>query len=116
MSAGDRQNFSGDLSLTAPSGGVTRGKIYLISGIYVVARETAAAGAKFLGAVNGPVVVEKAAGTGKAFVVGEKIYALSNVADKTGTGAVLIGFALAAAAAASDEAEVYLTGLPVTST
>ena len=116
MSAGDRQNFSGDLQLTAPTGGVVRGKIYLISGVYVVARETAAAGAKFLGAVNGPVVAEKATGTGKAFVIGEKIYALSNVADKDATGAVLIGFAIASAATASGEVDVFLTGLPVTAT
>ena len=116
MSAGDRQNFSGDLLLTAPTGGVTRGKIYLISGVYVVARETAAAGAPFLGAVNGPVVAEKATGTGKAFVIGEKIYALSSVADKDATGAVLVGFAIAAAATASGEVDVFLTGLPVTAT
>ena len=116
MSAGDRQNFSGDLQLTAPTGGVVRGKIYLISGVYVVARETAAAGASFLGAVTGAAEVEKATGTGKAFVIGEKVYALSNVADKNGTGAVLIGFAIASASTASDEVDVFLTGLPVTAT
>lgn len=116
MSAGDRTNFSGDLRLTAPTGGVVRGKIYLISGVYVVARETAAAAASFLAAVKGSVTVEKATGSGKAFVVGEKVYFLANVVDKTASGAVLIGFALGAASAAADSIDIELTGLPVTAT
>lgn len=116
MANGDRTNFSGDLSFTAPTGGVTRGKIYLISGVYVVARETVAAGAAFLGAVQGAVKVEKAAGTGKAFVAGEKVYALSNVVNKTATGAVLIGYAIEAASATATSVKIWLTGLPVTAT
>jgi predicted RecA/RadA family phage recombinase len=116
MPAGDRDNFNGDLEFTAPTGGVTRGRIYLISGVYVAARNTAAATEKFLGAVVGAVEVEKAAGTGKAFVAGEKIYALANVANKTGTGAVLVGFAIEAAAATAASVKVFLTGLPVTAT
>jgi len=116
MPQGDRDNFNGDLTLTAPSGGVVRGRIYLISGVYVVARETKDATEQFLAAVCGPVVVQKSAGTGKDFVAGEKVYYLANQADKTGTGAVLIGYSLEAAAATASEMLIYLTGLPVTAT
>lgn len=114
MSAGDRTNFSGDLQLTAPTGGVTRGSIYLISGVYVVARETAAAGASFLAAVEGAVEVTKATGTGKSFVAGEEVFALSNVANKTATGAVLVGYALESAGVSDSSIAIKLTGLPVT--
>ncbi len=31
FAAGDRSNFSGDVSFTAPTGGYTRGKIYQLS-------------------------------------------------------------------------------------
>jgi hypothetical protein len=112
--AGDRDNYSGDAVYTAPTGGVTRGEIYNISGIYVVARETADAAASFVGA-TGVVWATKATGTGKAFVVGEEVFALSNVVDKTATGAVLIG--VCRKAAAVGDALVLIdtgTGLPVT--
>ena len=114
MSAGDRSNFSGDLSLTAPTGGVTRGSLYLISGVYVMARETASAGDSFLAAVTGPVEVTKATGTGKSFVAGEEAFFLANVINKTATGATLVGFVLEAAGVSDTTVKVYLTGLPVT--
>jgi hypothetical protein len=97
-SAGDRDNYSGDSSYTAPTGGVTKGKIYLISGTYVVARETVAVGLPFIGG-TGVIRATKAAATGKSFVIGEKVYALANVVNKTATGAVLIGVAREAAGA-----------------
>lgn len=114
MATGDRTNFSGDLQLTAPTGGVVRGKLYLISGIYVMARETADAGDSFLAACHGPIEVTKATGTGKSFVAGEEVFALSNVVNKTATGAALIGFAIAAAGISDSTVKVFLTGLPVT--
>ena len=102
MAAGDRDNYSGDLLFVAPTGGVTRGRIYLNSGKYVVARSTALAGATYIGG-GGVIWATKATGTGKAFDLGEKVYVLSNVIDKEGGGAVLLGVALKAAAASDTE-------------
>ena len=114
MSAGDRANFSGDLEVTAPTGGVTRGSIYTIEDKQVVAREDADAAASFKAAFQGAVTVTKATGTGKVFAVGDEVFALSNVADLTGTGAVLIGYAIAAAGASDATVDVELVGLPPT--
>ncbi len=108
MAAGDRTNFSGDLELTAPTGGVTRGKVYNVEDSYVVARETADAAATFLAAVEGAVTVTKATGTGKSFAKGDKVYALSNVADVAGTGAAFMGYALSAATTSATTVDVNL--------
>ncbi len=114
--AGDGVNYSNVLEYTAPTGGVIRGKVYLISGQYVVAQETKDAAALFRGR-TGPVEMTKATGTGKSFVVGEKVYALSNQANKTATGAVLIGVCLEAAATTDTSIKVHLgNGLAVTAT
>ena len=116
MAAGDRDNYSGDLTYTAPSGGVTRGKIYKISSTWVVARETKDAAASFIGA-TGVVWATKAAGTGKSFVVGEKVYALAAVINKTASGAVLVGVCRKAAAATDTAILIDIgTGLAVTET
>lgn len=115
-SAGDRDNYSGDKSYTAPTGGVIRGKIYLISGTYVVARETKDAAAAFIGG-TGVIWATKAAATGKSFVLGEKVYALANVVNKTATGAVPIGVCRQAAAATDTSILIDTgTGLAVTAT
>ena len=112
MSAGDRDNFSGDLELTAPTGGVTRGRAYVINDGFAVARETASAGAAYLGAVSGTVWVQKATGTGKGFGVREEVFVQSNLADKTATGAVTpLGITVRAAAAADDKVLVELVAL-----
>lgn len=116
MAAGDRDNYSGDSTYVAPTGGVTRGKIYLVSGKYVVARSTALAAATYLGG-TGVIWATKAAGTGKAFVAGEKVYALANVINKTASGAVLVGVCLKAAATTDTEILIDTgTGLNVTAT
>ena len=53
MATGDRNNYSGEFSFTAPSGGVTKGKLYQFgSGLIVVARQTADAAATFIGATE----------------------------------------------------------------
>jgi predicted RecA/RadA family phage recombinase len=114
MATGDRVNFSGDLTFTAPTGGVTRGKIYNDEDIYVVARETADATEEYLGAVTGGVTMTKATGTGKSFSRGDEVFAVSNQADVTASGAVLIGWALSDASTSDTTVDVYLTGLPVT--
>lgn len=90
-SAGARDNFSGDLSFTTPSGGYTAGSVYqLNSGAYGVARQTTSAGAACLVALTGAVWVTKATGTGKSFDVGDKVYVASNVVQPNATGGVLL--------------------------
>jgi len=113
MAVGDRINNNGDGLFTAPTGGVTRGKIYKIGDKQVVARQTVDAAATFLGAHWGDVEVTKAAGTGKTFALGAKVYALSNVAALNATGAVLIGYATKAAAATDTVVEVKLTAAEI---
>jgi predicted RecA/RadA family phage recombinase len=112
MSAGDRDNFSGDISVTAPTGGYTKGKIYLIADSYYVARETKAAGAACLMAslATGAVWAEKLAGTGKTVAVGDKVYVKTNIVDATtSSGAVLLPAVCIRAAAAADT-RVLLAG------
>lgn len=120
MATGDRNNFSGDISVTAATGGYTRGKIYLIADTYWVARETAAAAASCLmAACVGCVEVTKATGTGKNFVVGDKLYVKSNVAENaTSTGAVLLNGTVVRVAATTDTTVLvqFHGGLPVTAT
>jgi predicted RecA/RadA family phage recombinase len=101
---GQRDNFSNDISVTAATGGYTAGQIYLIADSYFVARETASAGAACLMALcNDAIWVTKSTGTGKSFVVGDKVYVKSNKAEPaTSTGAVLLNGTVIAAASTSD--------------
>lgn len=114
MAAGDRDNFSGDLSVTAATGGYIRGKIYLINDAYFVARETKDAAAACLVASlagHGAVWVTKAAATGKSFAIGDKVYVKSNVAENaTSTGAVLLPCVCVLAAGATDTAVLVASG------
>lgn len=118
--AGQRDNFSGDISVTAATGGYTKGRIYLIADTYYVARETKSAGeACLMAKCKGSVWCAKATGTGNSFVVGDKVYVLSNVLrPATATGAVLLNGSVTQAAAVGD-AEVLVDfdgALPVTAT
>mgnify|MGYP001132203551 CR=1 FL=1 len=111
MSTGDRNNYSGEFSFTAPTGGVTKGKLYQVgSGLIVVARQTVDAGATYTGATEGRLTVTKTAGTGITFVVGSKVYFDSNTATVTdvATSNTHCGYALAAAAAADTTADILL--------
>jgi hypothetical protein len=114
MAAGDRDNFSGDLSITAPTGGFTRGSIYLVNDAYFVARETKAAGSACLMASlagAGAVWATKATGTGKSFAAGDKVYVKSNVAENaSSTGAVLLPCVCILAAGVSDTAVLVAAG------
>jgi hypothetical protein len=117
MAAGDRNNWNGDVSVTAPSGGYTAGLAYQIgSGGYAIARQTVAAGASCLVAfpVSGQsIVMTKAAGTGKTFAVGAKVYrdATNKNAVSGSTGNVLIGMCVKAAAATDTTVEI--TAYPI---
>lgn len=116
--AGQRDNYSGDQSLTAPTGGVVKGNLYLIGSSYWVARETKSAGAAFLAAnpAVGAVWANKATGTGKSFAAGAKLYvktAVLDVAASTGSSLVLGGVAALEAAATAD-AEVLIGAATLT--
>lgn len=112
--AGDRDNFSGDLVVTAPTGGHTRGLIYVAtSGAYGVARATVDAAAVGVLAVFGAVWATKLTG---AITAGQKIYQDSSTkkASTASTGNVLVGYAAKAAASGDTEVLVVMGGLPVT--
>lgn len=122
MAAGDRNNFSGDVHVTAATGGYTKGQVYLVADAYMVARETAAAAASCLMCQNTGsecIEVTKATGTGKSFVVGDKVYVKSNkLENATSTGAVLMPWTVVEAAAASaTSVKVQIPGgIPPTAT
>lgn len=112
--AGDRDNFSGDLVVTAPTGGHTRGLIYAAtSGAYGVARATVDAAATGSLAVFGAVWATKLTG---AVTAGQKIYADASTkkASTASTGNVLVGYALKDAASGDANVLVFMGGLPVT--
>ena len=71
---GNRENYEGNLTLTAPVGGVVKGGAYQIGNSLVVALETAAAAAPFLAAVDGPVSAAKEGDAGSACVAGVNVY------------------------------------------
>lgn len=118
MAAGDRCNFSGDVSFTAPTGGYTRGLIYIVTDSYAVARETVVAAAVCKMALNGPVSVTKNTGTGKSFAIGDKVYmdASTKKATPNATSNTLVGYAIAAATTAETVVDVWMTGLNVSAT
>lgn len=111
MASGDRANFSGDLPFTAPTGGVIRGQIYKINETYIVARETASAGATFLGAIAGAVTVEKLTGTGRSFALGDAVYfvSASKKVSPASTGNTLVGKAVGTATTSATTVDVLLT-------
>lgn len=98
------------LSLTAPAGGVVGGKGYLIGSLFVVAGQTAVAGAGFTGYVVDVFDLDKVAAT--AITTGTKVYwdATNRVVTPTATGNTLIGAAVADAASADATVRVRLTG------
>lgn len=102
--SGDRDNFSGDITVTAPTGGYTRGKMYAVENSHVVARQTVDAAASCLVALRGPVWVDKVTGTGKSLAKGQKIYfvAASNAVSPSATGNTLLAATVLEAAAAAD--------------
>lgn len=108
---GDRDNNSGDLTYTAPGGGVVKGNMYKIQESYVVARETVAAGLPFLGALTGAVWVEKVNAGGSAILVGDAVYFITATNNVTGvlTSNTLVGKALTAAGDTATQVLVWLT-------
>lgn len=100
-----------NLTLTAPSGGVTSGLGYLIGSLFVVATVTADETVQFVGRVIG--VVELVKTTAEAWTEGQKIY-WNNSTKKTTTtsgGNTLIGVATEITAAAATTGKVRLDGV-----
>lgn len=116
--AGDRDNFSGDVPFTAPTGGYTKGLIYACTDTYGVARETVSATATGKLAIWGMVWATKNIGTGKSFAIGDKVYvdASTKKATPNATGNTLVGVATRAAGVSDTVALVLLIGMPVTAT
>ena len=109
LAAGEKDNFSGVMDFTAPSGGVTKGKTYQIaSGVLVVALETAAAAASFAGLVYGCVVATKGTATADVTAVGTKLYhdSTNNVLIVTASGATHCAIALEVTVAATTKVRV----------
>jgi hypothetical protein len=120
MSAGDLNNDNGVSTVTAATGGYTKGQFYLINDAYVVALETKSAGAACLVAHRADAVeVVKATGTGKSFAFGDEVYAKTNKADPaTSTGAVLMNaMALETAGVSATTVKIaFYGGIPPTAT
>ncbi len=113
MAAGDLNNDNGVKSVTVPSGGYTKGSIYLIEDSYVVALETKAAAATCLVCHRADCIeVSKNTGTGISFAFGDKIYfKTAKLSAATSTGAVLLnGMALETAGTAATTVKVALYG------
>lgn len=99
------------LDLTAPSGGVVSGTVYLIGTLLVVAQGTAAQGETFTGMVEGVFTLPKA--TGQAWTEGAKVY-WDNTAKNfttTSTSNTLAGVAAAAAGSSDTTGSVRLDGV-----
>jgi predicted RecA/RadA family phage recombinase len=110
--AGDRDNFSGDIEFTAPTGGHTKGLFCTVLDTLGVARETVAATVSGKVALKGCVWVTKVTGTGKNFAVGDKVYYESSgkKATPSATGNTLVGVALAVAATTDTAVLIDLFG------
>ncbi len=104
-------NFTQDgdrLTLTAPSGGVVKDKVYVIGDLVVVALGSAAEGADFVGCRRGVFALDKEADL--AITAGDIVFwatdTLEATADETDKA---VGYAIADAAADDDTVEVVLT-------
>lgn len=99
------------LTLTAPSGGVVSGTVYLIGTLLVVAQATVAQTLPFEGKVTGVFTVPKT--NAQAWTEGAKVY-WDNTAKEfttTSTSNTLAGVAAAAAANPSTTGNVRLDGV-----
>ena len=118
--AGDRHNFTGDITVAAAGGGYTRGTTYLLnSGAYAVARETAAAGQPCLMAIinDQPVEGTKATGASTGVSVGSKVYVTAaGLLTAVPTSNTLVGVAVEVAGDSATTLKVINSGLAPTAT
>jgi len=107
-------DFSGVISVTVPTGGVTEGTVLDIGTMICLPLETAAAGATarvlVLNAITGKRInaVKKQAGTGFAWSKGQNLYwnASGDQYTVSSTGNVLAAIAADAAAAAATTGDI----------
>ena len=101
------------LDLTAPSGGVTSGKGYLIGAIFVIALVTADEGETFAGQTTGVFELEAAThATTQGIAEAGPVYwdAAAGKATKTATGNTLIGSTVEAKVSTASTVKVNLWG------
>lgn len=111
------ENFRQDgeaLTLTAPSGGVVSGGVYQIGQLVVVAAQSAAEGASFVGKTRGVFSVTKVGS--QAWTVGALVYwdASESYFTTTASGNRLAGYAVEAVGSGAGETtgKVFLTDSP----
>lgn len=99
------------VTLTAPSGGVVSGTLYLIGSLVVCALVTAAENAKFAGLVEGTQLVAKT--TGQTWSEGEKLYYVTSTKklSTSSGGNTLCGVATAAALSGAETGYARLDGV-----
>lgn len=98
------------ITLIAPSGGVTAGVGYQIGQLFVVACTTAAQDEPFEARTRGVFTLPKADGAGSAWVQGARLYWDGDEGALGLSGQVHIGYALEAANDDADEGVVLLSG------
>jgi hypothetical protein len=114
VAPGERDNFSGEISFTVPSGGYTKGLMYQLvdDGVFAVARETKAQSAQCLMALTGRVAVTKDTTAGSELVVGGRVFLIPGTGKVTGadtdTNILLDAVALSAAAEATTTADILI--------
>lgn len=114
VAPGERDNFSGEISFTVPSGGYTKGLMYQLvdDGVFAVARETKAEAASCLMALTGRVAVTKDTASGSALVVGGRVFLIPSTGKITGadtdTNILLDAVALSAAADAATTGDILI--------
>lgn len=96
--------------VTAPSGGVVRGKVVVISNLYGVALDNAVSGANVVLKTNGVFDVTKISGASTSFAVGANVHWDTTNAQATvsATSNTKVGVAVAAAANADTTVRVLL--------
>jgi predicted RecA/RadA family phage recombinase len=103
-------------AITAPTGGIAAASFKLISGVLFYCPEAITAAATGTGYWKDKVIrgAPKANGTGKAWVVGQKLYWDNSAAKwtSTATGNTLRGFAAETATTAAVTGDVELCQIP----
>lgn len=102
------------LTLTAPSGGVSSGDLYLAGSLFGVVVDDAAEGRLFALARAGVFALPKTTGGGTAFAVGDPVYYDEDAGTVTPTATPHpVGYAVEAAADAATEVTALLSGVPI---
>lgn len=104
------KNFIQDgkrINLTAPSGGVVAGLLYIIGSLIVISQDTVSEGKTFVGYTEGVFELPKATG---AVTEGVKLYwdSTNSVLTTTASGNTFAGYATESSASAGTTARILL--------